>query len=36
MRGKVVIENSGILEFIPGCYKDQKCVIKLLIIVLMH
>ena len=33
---KVNLENRGVLKFIPDCYKNQKCVIKLLVIILMH
>ena len=36
MCDKVIIENGGMLGFIPDCYKDKKCVIKLLIIILIH
>ena len=32
----VILENSGMLILIPDCYKDKKCVLMLLIIMLMH
>ena len=35
MRDKVILKNGGILIFVPDCY-NKKCVIKLLIIMLMH
>ena len=31
-----VLENGGMLESVPDCDKIKKCVIKLLIITLMH
>ena len=31
---KDIVENSGTLKSVPDCYKNKKCVIKLLII--MH
>ena len=31
-----ILENSGMLILIPDCYKDKKCVLMLLIIMLMH
>ena len=36
MCDKVIQENGGMLIFIADCYKDQKCVIELLIIILMY
>ena len=36
MCGKVILEYGGIIGFIPDCCKDQKGVIRLLIIILMH
>ena len=35
MCDKVILENGGTLKFVPDCYKNQ-CIIKLLIIMLMH
>ena len=32
----VTKENDGMLKFIPNYYEDKKCVIKQLIIILMH
>ena len=32
----VTKENDGMLKFIPDYYEDKKCVIKQLIIILMH
>ena len=34
MCSRVMIENGGMLGIIPDCYKDKKCVIKQLIIIL--
>ena len=36
MFDKVILENGGMLVFISDCYKDQKCVMILLIIMFMH
>ena len=36
MCGKVILEYGGIVGFTPDCCKDQKGVIRLLIIILMH
>ena len=36
MCDKAVIENEGTLHSVPDCYKINKCVIKLLIIMHMH
>ena len=36
MCGKVILGNFGMLMFIPDCYKNQKCLIKLLMIILKH
>ena len=33
---KTILVNGGTLMFVPDCYKNKKCLIKLLIIVLMH
>ena len=33
---KVILENGGMLMFIPDCYKDKKIVIMLFVITLMH
>ena len=32
MCNKAVVENGGILKFVPGNNKNKKCVIKLVII----
>ena len=34
--GKVILEYGGIIGFTPDCCTDQKGVIRLLIIILMH
>ena len=31
-----VLKNAGMLIFVPDCYKDQKFMMKLLIIIHMH
>ena len=36
MCDKVILENGRALKSFPDCYKNQKCVIKQLIITLMH
>ena len=36
MYNKVILENRGMLRFIPDCYKNQKCLINLLILVILH
>ena len=36
MCDEVILENDGTLMFDPECYKNKKCVIKLLIIIFMH
>ena len=36
MCDKTILEIGGTLMFVPDCYKNKKCLIKLLIIVLMH
>ena len=36
MYDKVTLENGGMLMFISDCYKDQKCVMMLLITMFMH
>ena len=33
---KVILENRGMLRFISDCYKNQKCLINLLILVILH
>ena len=33
---RVILENGRTLMFIPDFYKNKKCVIKLLMIILMH
>ena len=33
---KAILENAGRMDSIRDCYKIKKCVIKLLIIILMH
>ena len=36
MCDKVIVENGGMFGFIPDCFKDEKCEVKMLIIVFMH
>ena len=36
MHDIIFLENGVMLKFVLNCYKNQKCVIKLLIIMLMH
>ena len=36
MSDKAIVENRGMLKFVPDGYKNQKCVIKLLIIIQVH
>ena len=36
MCDKAILENGGTLKSVPNCYKNQECVIKQLVVTLMH
>ena len=36
MHDIIILENGVMLKFVLNCHNNQKCVIKLLIIMLMH
>ena len=36
MWNKFILENGGMLKFISDCYKNEKSVINLLVITLIH